>query len=886
MQPRLRLAVRAVLRWPGLAGAADPVRLAALVMMAKAAAETGEVEITARELGRWIGLSQSQVSSSVIPALRERGVAQIETRPGEFGQDAGLRCRLVPMGEAQGVVGHPLALRTTELATMLRFVEGLFAPGWGGATQPGLLAARTGRGAATDRLALLLLALETTERGRLRLCGGAADKQRGRPAVTLARMLGCKPAGAEGVLGRLVDVGVVVLARKQTRSGLHGQSRLVIPAVAAAHRAGNAGASTSEMSAARSNSFVADPGDTAMPVQGTPAGDKTQVSGSDAGEMPGVGEPGDTAPLHTDHPPVASEVGESEGACGFSGYGREGSGDLPRRAGAREGQDGDQARRLTLVGGPDGSLREEQHKHPAPQQHTDPEQTADPASAEGGQDAAAQLLADMGGRHDSGLRGRVPRPRRELQVALAPVEALWDRLPRESTRRLVEKTTRRELRRVATWLGEDRAQKYLAKRLTRRLTGQPGRAFGVKDPVAWMLERGLPRRSDCGDMRCDEGVLMHSGAECALCEDVVLDLRGRRRRVAVEVQDELPADATPAMQREAFEGRLRKAVAEDAARAEQRRLARAEAQAEAAASAAEDRARQEAEQARHGAMPCVQCGEPESAGLCPVCREHRETEKLIEEAVALVAGGCGDPDDPALTAALAVSAETEARTRVQDACVRLDASGGTDVSIALEGRGMAELIVREYRATALRTLGCSLQAEAEAEARSAHAAQMRRRHLHPSVEAAEQAAAEAAEEARRRTAEHLLAQRSTAWLTTHTQLPAMAPELQERSAAYAAGAAQARAAATAHPAQDNHADRRVARPGRRRLLRPEPDSLQAAADADATARLRAQIAAEMPGLAAITAAHHGTIYDTLPHPGRPSADRRVANRGCHDEGRA
>lgn len=817
MQPRLRQAVRAVLRWPGLAGAKDPVRLAALVLMAKASSETGEVEITARELGRWIGLSQSQVSSSVVPALRERGVAQIESRPGEFGQDAGLRCRLVPLGEARGVVGHPLALRTTELATMLRLFEGLFAPGWGGATQPGLLAARTGRGAATDRLALLLLALETTERGQLRLCGGAADKQRGRPAVTLARMLGCKPAGAESVLGRLVDVGVVVLARKHTRSALHGQSRLVIPAVAAAHRAGKAGASTPETSAARPNLSLADPGDAAMPGQDSPAEEKPQVSGSDADQMRGIGEPGDTATLHTDHPSVVAEVGEGEGAFGFSGYGREGSGDLPGRAGAREDQSGDQARRLNLVGSPQGPLRGEQQTPPIPQQHTGSKQAADTAGAEAGQDAAAQLLADMGGRHSSGLRGRVPRPRRELQVALAPVEVLWDRLEPSGSRGVVEKAARLELRRVANWLGEDRAEQYLAERLTRRLTAQPGRAFGVKDPVAWMLERGLPRRSDCGDMRCDEGILMHSGADCALCEDIVLDLRARRRRVAAEVQAGL-SDATPEQEREVFEDRLREVVDADAARSEARRREHAAMEAASQAAAAAARARREAEEAARRAMPCAQCGEPDAGGLCPVCREHRETEKRIGEAVAFVAAGCGDPDDPALTAALAASAETEARTRIQDACARLDASGATDVSIALEGRGMAELIAREYRATALRMLGWGPQAEAEA--RSAHAAQMRRRHLHPSIEAAEQAAEQAAEEARGRAAEHLLVQRGTAWLTAHAQGPAMAPELQERSAAYEAGAAQARAAAAAHAEQD--ADVRL---GKNLLVRPEPDAL-------------------------------------------------------------
>ncbi|WP_330476777.1 hypothetical protein OG301_00205 [Streptomyces platensis] len=75
---------------------------------------------------------------------------------------------------------------------------------------------------------------------------------------------------------------------------------------------------------------------------------------------------------------------------------------------------------------------------------------------------------------------------------------------------------------------------------------------------------------------------------------------------------------------------------------------------------------------------------------------------------------------------------------------------------------------------------------------------MRRRHLHPSIEDAEQAATQAAEEARRRTAEHLLTQRSNAWRTAHTPAPAE-PACDAQPTVYEAGAAQARAAVT--PAQ-------------------------------------------------------------------------------------
>ncbi|MFK0261409.1 hypothetical protein ACIQU1_08770 [Streptomyces angustmyceticus] len=216
------------------------------------------------------------------------------------------------------------------------------------------------------------------------------------------------------------------------------------------------------------------------------------------------------------------------------------------------------------------------------------------------------------------------------------------------------------------------------------------------------------------------------------------------------------------------------------------------------------RARQESEVAPRPATPCNRCGAPASAELCAVCWADEETEALITQAVAPVAAGCGDSDDPELTAVLTYMAEKEARPRIQDACAHLASVGGaTDGSIALTARLTAQSIALEYRTTALRTLGSSLKAEAEA--RSAHAAQLRRGHLHTSVEAAKQAAQEAGEEARHRTAEHLLTQRSNAWLAVRTPA-ATAPVPAARSAAHEADATPARAAATTRPAQDNRAE--------------------------------------------------------------------------------
>ncbi|MFI0263966.1 hypothetical protein ACH4OW_33690 [Streptomyces sp. NPDC017056] len=150
------------------------------------------------------------------------------------------------------------------------------------------------------------------------------------------------------------------------------------------------------------------------------------------------------------------------------------------------------------------------------------------------------------------------------------------------------------------------------------------------------------------------------------------------------------------------------------------------------------------------------------------------------------------------SAALAADAVAEMRARVQRAFGQIRAGGGTEVTAAVTGRLAAESLLRECRQSALWMLGRGPQAEREAE--QARAAQWRRRHLHPTAQAAEQAAEAAVREARQRTAEHLLGTRSTAWLAAQTPVPAEEPVLQGRAAVYAAGAAKVRAAVVAAPA--------------------------------------------------------------------------------------
>ncbi|WP_238783327.1 hypothetical protein [Streptomyces monomycini] len=198
------------------------------------------MKITSRELGQWLGLSVSHMQSVVLPGLRRSRAVVTGVLTGEFGEGRSLECEVLPLRAARDMPKHPLALSHEELAIWLRLMEALMAPGRSARdcthTQAGLLAGRTGRGASTDRLALLLLVLEAAETGRVRLCGGTVDKHRGRAAATLARLLGCGLPGAERVLKRLEDANLVHRPRQETTSGLYNRTRLVVPAVVAAHR--------------------------------------------------------------------------------------------------------------------------------------------------------------------------------------------------------------------------------------------------------------------------------------------------------------------------------------------------------------------------------------------------------------------------------------------------------------------------------------------------------------------------------------------------------------------------------------------------------------------------------------------------------------------------
>ena len=263
MRSRLRAAVRALLADPGLAGASDAVRWAAVVLLSRTGVGEAMVEIRTPELGRWCGLSADR-ARTVVNGLRGRKLrgsvepvvtTVVKLVAGSTDTAEALVCTLTPVARSLAAAGgpagrcpetgerDPLVLEQRELSVLHGLVEAVAGPGFlhldGRVSPPGLLAHRTGHGAAVDRLAVLLMVLDAGARGRVRLCGGRVDTGIGRPAVTLSRMLGCSPLAAARILARLEEGGVVERPRRGA-SGLGSRSRLLLPAVAAAYQADQA----------------------------------------------------------------------------------------------------------------------------------------------------------------------------------------------------------------------------------------------------------------------------------------------------------------------------------------------------------------------------------------------------------------------------------------------------------------------------------------------------------------------------------------------------------------------------------------------------------------------------------------------------------------------
>ncbi|MFC8009273.1 hypothetical protein [Streptomyces cinereoruber] len=768
---RLGGAVRMLLDTAGLAGASDAVRLAVLVLASRTPWETGVVEIRTSELGRWIGMSASYTASEVVPALKQSGVVSVVATEGEFRENTGLECKVLPLWAAQDVIGHPLSLAKKEYATLQRLLEAVMAPGWkhrdGRVTPAGLIGTRTGRAAATDRLALLLLVLEARETGRVRQCGGTVDTKRGRAAATVARMLGCTASAGERVLERLEDRELVLRVRLKTGSGLANRSRLMVPAVAAAHGR-TVGDDVQEDRAEDLEPEFSDPDIAAGPSETPALATEPQVSGVPVTDEADVAEPDVAAALHTDHPHLVTPVIPPQLSGGFSGEGRGGEGRRPGRACVREDQaaDGESAvaESGSAVAGV-GPLRgEKPTKSPVDEQ----EQASTVAAGAGAR------LTVVGGRKTQQGRSELPADL-DLRVALAPVSWLWQGLNRWQQDRVVEvaKAELAQLRQVLEWSGQ--APSVLAARLTSRLEETGGEAL-IARPFGWITHRGLVRRPSCSDVRCDDGVRIDTGADCDNCANILHSRRAWRVRIAAEVDQELPGLETDARYRE-IEARMRRHAEAEAAdlvarqaEAQERAERRAAARAEAEAQAAIERERAAAEAAARQAVACEDCGRERAAGLCEACDHRRQTEALIGEAGLLAATWSADPSDQVAVAAVA----TEVRTAIEDAIAAswaqfqqitdpaaLEAAGPDAVEDAAAHNAMltAESAAAEYRHEALVMLGRS--EEAQAEARKTYATELSKPWFRavPDSDDAQRAATEAAAKAQTRTAEHLLAVR-------------------------------------------------------------------------------------------------------------------------------
>ncbi|MEU3361195.1 hypothetical protein [Streptomyces albidoflavus] len=558
MRLRLRDAIHALLADPSIAGLKDAPKLAAVVLYAKSRAPKGQkndlqTSTWGAELGRWIGVKESTVHHRVLPVLRGSDAVHTQVVTNAMGHPTGLDCLVMPLWRAHrgGGARHPLALTKAELATLLRLLEALFGHGWTPEdkepTPPGLLADRTGKGAATDRLGLLLLVLNTPASGWLQLVGGSVRKREGRGAATLSRLLGCSPAGARKVLARLTEAGVVARQRRETSTRMRGRGRVMVLPVARAY--GRPTASVEAVSGAGAVFSVRPDGafgDLA------PAGTDGALGTPGIGGAGGSGKAGDQerpdgAELHADHASVVTPVVPEQLSCGCSGEGRGGDGRRPERACVREDQavggEGGAAGSASPVaeGGP---LRGEQPEKASITNRTEPDC--------GNLAATDAPSADAAG---PGTRGRATLPPLDVRGVLGPVRWLWAKIQRSGARTTVVRRTRAALDELAEIVGPDQAAPALTARLTRRLHDQGGEAL-VTDPAAWIIGRGLPQQhTGCGDARCDDGHRLDTSTGCEACADQHADRQALRRQAAAAVDARQP-HLTGAARRTAIEDHL------------------------------------------------------------------------------------------------------------------------------------------------------------------------------------------------------------------------------------------------------------------------------------------------------------------------------------------
>lgn len=768
---RMLRALLALLGDSGLAGASDSMRTAAVVLAARTNAATLQVELTAGELGRWVGVSRQTVCTQVRPrlqsAVRSTDVEASPAPGAERGRTRGIRWEVEALRRArhEGRLDDPLRLSRPEFAVLWRLCEAVFGPGWvhrdGSVTEPGLLGRRTGGGAATDRLALLLLVLSARPDGSVRLCPGAVQRRYGRAAATTGRLLGCQAAGGRAVLERLVAEGVVELP-----GGWQG--RLVVPAVRDAHERLRSARRVQGRPGGRF--FAPRPSDGSVPRDQIPpqapsVTSESQVTGGqDAPAEADFGSDGSVS-LHADHAPEAEGVvdGADDGG-GCSGSAVDGQGGRRGDARGREDQhaDRDQAGAdVTAAGAPGGGpLRGDQ-----PQPDISPAKI----SNNGGSSSGRGVPAGAGG----------PQIPGDLLLALDGIEPLWRRLTSDGARAVAARAVRDELRRAADVVAADSpeqaaelAQLVIGRRLERRLAMQGG-PERVRDVIGWLRARGLPRRG-CSDPRCDDGVLLGAGGKCTNCSDVAGYRRGQRCVIEAAVAAELPG-ATDAERRAETERRLHAQVTADAAETVRRHQRDAELHAEQQEMHARAAACRAAEAEAQQALPCEDCGAPGSGGLCGTCASRRQVAGLRDEFVmTVVAGQVTDPTHSGEVTRLLAQARATVDLELERARVQARSRGADDAMTMAAVWLTASNLVHDARFRALAFLGGAPAARAEAAA-ARTTSLLSHGPAAGTRDEARAAAEHVAAAARTRTAEYLLHNRTVAIQETLNPAPAPAP---------------------------------------------------------------------------------------------------------------
>jgi hypothetical protein len=330
-----------------------------------------------------------------------------------------------------------------------------------------------------------------------------------------------------------------------------------------------------------------------------------------------------------------------------------------------------------------------------------------------------------------------------LERVLEPVAMVWGRLDRLTTRRYVTKVVRARLSEIAGACGpEADAERILRERLKRRL-GEQGTVH-ITDPVGWLVGRALPRRALCPDRRCDDGRRMDTRADCSACQMLVLDGRALRAHAFAKASTAL---AGGRVDRPVFEAELNACWQQEAALAAVRREEAVQERHARERVWDEQRAQRAAQEAARQALACTVCGKPETAGMCGRCRDERRVEELVAEAVDVAVATWGMGSEPCRLDAVRRT-KREIRGAVDQVVTDLLAAGDSvfPESVALAARLAAELQLAALQRRAVSRF--AYQPPAQAEYKKVFATEMRRSHLHDSLDEAREAAEEAAQRAR------------------------------------------------------------------------------------------------------------------------------------------